>query len=299
MIFSRLARKIRQLADVLNGTDALLKSDPLGRQAALMQAYYRDWLLLNHPRYRDSRCLTPFGYGVYSQTDEDGIIHEILSRLGLSTGTFVEFGVEDGMETNTSALLQAGWCGVWLEANPNHVTSIRRTFAPQLSTGRLKVREAFITAENIETLLAECQVPAEPTLLVIDIDGNDYWVWQAIRNYKPYVVVIEYVAEFGPSIEWVMPYDPQYRMSGTRYFGASLKAYEILGRKKGYRLVGCNFYGTNAFFIHDDLPTDRFLAPFTAEMHWEPARHRFRDSGGWGKDPREFSAVQPLRHQGD
>jgi hypothetical protein len=293
----QVVAKFRQFFAIMNGLQVHLQSDAANRGVELQLQHYRDWLFLNHPRYRDHRALAPFGNRVYSQTDEDGILAEIFARLGVTTGTFIEFGVEDGMETNSTVLMHAGWKGIWLEGSPEYAASIRKTFSVPLADGRLKIRECFITAENIEEVLLAEGAPPEPTLLCVDIDGNDYWVWQAITKLRPQVVVVEYNGDFGPSVDWVMKYDPTHRFAGTRYYGASLKAFERLGTEKGYSLVGCNFHGMNAFFVRNDLLGDKFLAPFTAETHYEPPRHFAKPRSGWGKDAREFSTSQAARVQ--
>jgi hypothetical protein len=113
----------------------------------------------------------------------------------------------------------------------------------------------------------------EIDLLSIDIDYNDYWVWKAVDVANPRVVVIEYNAALRPPMSLVVPYDPTRSWDGSNYFGASLEALVRLGRTKGYRIVGCNFSGANAFFVRDDLCADHFLDPPTAEEHYEPPRY--------------------------
>jgi len=92
--------------------------------------------------------------------------------------------------------------------------------------------------------------------------------------------VIEYNATFRPDTEWIMKYDPNAVWNKTSYFGASLKSLELLGNRKEYSLVGCNFIGLNAFFVRNDLTADKFAAPFTADNHYEPLRyHLWRKAG--------------------
>ena len=138
---------------------------------------------------------------------------------------------------------------------------------------KLTIKQAFITKENIQEIFKESNVPIEFDLLSIDIDGNDYWVWQALNQYRPRVVIIEYNSTIGPSIEWIMKYNSEHSWDKTNYFGASLKALELLGQQKGYKLVGCNLAGINAFFVRDDLVEDKFTSPFTSENHFEPMRN--------------------------
>lgn len=241
-------------------------------------------------RFADPKRLASYGYRVYSQNEEDGILDEIFRRVGATTRTFVEFGVGDGLENNTLYRMLRGWRGAWIEADPKRAAQIGERFARFRRAGVLRCLNAFITAENIEKLFAELQIAEEFDLLSIDIDGNDYWVWQAIEHYLPRVVVIEYNAGFGPSAEWVLDYDPQHAWGGTRNVGASLKSLELLGAEKGYRLVGCNVKGINAFFVRQDLVGEKFLAPFTSETHYEPPRYHLWFSTGHKKDPAELAS---------
>src|SRR6476660_9739248 len=81
-------------------------------------------LLAADPRQSDPRSLNRFEYKAFSQSGEDGILHEIFRRIGLEgAGTFIEIGVGDGLENNTLQLLQMGWRGLWLEADPRRVMS--------------------------------------------------------------------------------------------------------------------------------------------------------------------------------
>src|SRR5580704_16632386 len=231
---------------------------------------------LAKPRHADPKRLLRYGFKVYSQNEEDGIIQEIFNRVGVTNRTFVEFGVETGVESNTTKLLVEGWRGLWIDAMPMHVAAIRTTFAHKFADGTLKVRESFVTTENINALIAEAGIGGEIDLLSIDIDNNDYWVWKAITSINPRVVVIEYNASLRPPMSLVVPYQPERAWDGvSNYFGASLEAFVRLGRSKGYRLVGCSISGVNAFFVRDDIAGDRFFDPATAEELYEPPRYFF------------------------
>jgi len=241
-------------------------------------------------RYADARCLVPFGQKVYAQTDEDGILREIFRRIGLTTRTFVEFGVGNGLENNTLALLFEGWTGLWIEGSAAHVHALEAGFATTLASGRLKARQAMITRENIDALIAADMPHGPIDLLSVDIDGNDYHVFEAIRCIDPRVVVIEYNAKFAPPIEYCMVYDPAHRWQRDDCFGASLSFLEKAFARRGYALVGCNVAGANAFFVRAGLVGDLFDRPFTAEHHYEPARYHL--AGAPSGHPASYRALE-------
>ena len=242
-------------------------------------------------KYQDPRRLARFEYQVYSQNGEDGIIEEIFRRIGVTNKFFVELGVQNGLECNTTNLLVNGWSGYWVEGSRDCVEQLSRTFSELISKGVLRIRNAFIVAENISSLLKSASIEKEFDLLSIDIDGNDYWVWKALADYAPRAVVIEYNAMFRSNVKWVMKYNPDHVWTGTSYFNASLKSLELLGEQKGYKLVACNFTGANAFFVREDLICDKFCSPFTAENHYEPIRYHLQKKDGFRRDFGEFESI--------
>jgi hypothetical protein len=228
---------------------------------------------LAHPRYNDPLRLTRFGYKAYSQNDEDGIIAEIFNRVGVANKSFIEFGVGTGVECNTIWLLMQGWSGLWMEGSEAHCQTLRTTHANWLENNALSLCEAFITAENINSLISQRYFNCEVDLLSIDIDYNDYWAWEAINLVNPRVVVIEYNATWAPPAAITVPYAPDAKWNGSNYFGASLNALANLGNTKGYELVGCCFAGANAFFVRKDLLKGKFFRPGVVAEHYEPARY--------------------------
>ena len=136
---------------------------------------------LAQPRYADPKRLLRYGFKVYSQHDEDGIIQEIFRRIGATKRTFVEFGVETGIECNSVKLLIEGWRGLWIESNAQACKNISSTFDVFLKDRRLTLKQSLATAENINTLIKSGDLDGEIDLLSIDIDFNDYWVWKAIQ----------------------------------------------------------------------------------------------------------------------
>jgi hypothetical protein len=252
----------------------LLESNKMLRAAVELQSERARLELLAQPKYQDPKRLTRHMARVFSQNGEDGIIAEVFRRIGTTNRYFVEFGASDGTENNTVLLLQQGWGGLWIEGDADLVRKANARFRAEVAGRRLTTMEAFITAENIEDLFRKGGVPEEFDLLCIDIDRNDYYVWETITGYRPRIVVIEYNPLFPPTISWVVPYDPKAMWNGTSHTGASLRALEELGAKKGYGLVGCTLEGVNAFFVRNDLLADHFAPPYTALNHYEPARYR-------------------------
>ncbi len=235
--------------------------------------------LMRSAPYNQPRRLEPHGFRSFSQNDEDGILQEIFRRLGGGAGTFVEFGVQNGIENNTRLLLYRGWRGLWIEADAAGCQAIRRVFAQELGAGQLQVAHSFVTRENIAGLIAAARFE-QLDLLSIDIDGNDYWVWEAL-TINPRVVAIEYNAKFRPPTSWVMEYNGAHRWDYSDYQGASLQSLHDLGRRKGYTLVGCCLAGVNAFFVRDDLVSGHFAEPDVAALYNPPRFYvqRFLSSG--------------------
>jgi hypothetical protein len=194
---------------------------------------------------------------VFSQNGEDGVIQAILDRIGTTNRFFVEFGCGDGMECNTAHLRRLGWSGLLMDggaAAANHVSEIRRE---------------FITAENINDLFRKYDVPRQFDLLSIDIDGNDFWVWNRIEH-RPRIVVIEYNASQAPHLRRAIRYAPNFQWTGTDYFGASLLALKTLGELKGYRLVYCERTGVNAFFVCDEALPPGYVPPPLESIYRPP-----------------------------
>ena len=264
---SALSRWLERIVD--RSLARFSASSPLSH--AIRQKFLHD--LRQQERYADPRGLTRFEHQVFSQGGEDGAIREIFRRIGESNRVFVELGVGGGLENNTAFLLAQGWSGVWLEGDRKNCDSIRSGFAGEMRDGRLKLIEAAAAVENIAELLLGSFTAPEFDLLSIDLDRNTYHIWAALDALRPRVAIIEYNALFPSDLVWIAEYDSSKWWNGTSYFGASLKALEILGARMGYALVGCDIAGANAFFVRSDLCGDRFCAPFTSENHYEPVRY--------------------------
>ncbi len=198
------------------------------------------------------------GFQCHSQADEDGILLYLFSLVGTSNRLCVEICAGDGIECNTANLiLHHGWHGLLADGDPRNVqrgaqyyARCKRTYVypPQLV-------HAWVTRDSVNEIISANGFPNDIDLLSLDLDGVDYWIWEALEAV-PRVVVLEYQDILGPERSWTVPYSDDFRYQNypttdgmPNFAGASLAAFVKLGRQKGYRLVGVNRYGYNAFFV--------------------------------------------------
>ncbi|MEO1023877.1 MAG: hypothetical protein AAFW89_15135 [Bacteroidota bacterium] len=223
-----------------------------------------------------------YEFSVYSQNGEDGILLELFDRIHIDNYTLVEFGIGTGKECNSAnLLLHFGWSGLLMDCDETGIQKAKARFDEKhklVESGRLRIKKALIDADNINPLLESENLPNDLDFLSIDIDGNDYWVWKAITCIKPRLIAIEYNGSFGlQSIS--VAYDPTFdrlrKHPSGFYHGASLKAFESLGKSKGYRLIGCDSEGVNAFFLREDIAVET-IPTRTAEECFEPNKKRSR-----------------------
>ena len=232
-------------------------------------------ILAEMNRSKTSLELQDYEFKVFSQWGEDGIIAHLLAHVPITNTIFVEFGVQDYSESNTRFLLRhRNWSGLVLDGSSANIALIRAD--PIYWRHNLKAEAAFITRDNINDLLIGHGISGGIGLLSVDIDGNDYWVWEAITAVAPQLVVAEYNALFGPTAPVSVPYEPSFERTAAHhsnlYWGCSLAALVHLGVQKGYRLVGCNSNGNNAFFVRSDCSGS--LPSLTASQAFRPAKFR-------------------------
>lgn len=227
---------------------------------------------------KESKDLRDYEYKVFSQWGEDGIIQRLINVIPIENRTFIEFGVEDFLESNCRYLLMKdNWSGFVIDGSASNISKLRDAYFYWKHD--LNAIDAFITRDNINELLAKSGFGEHIGLLSIDIDGNDYWVWEAINVVSPAVTVVEYNARFGADRAVTVPYKADFirtkeHYSGI-YFGASLAALCLLGKRKGYSFIGCNSTGVNAFFVREDLKPIEMLE-LTPQQGFVQAK--FRDS---------------------
>ena len=195
-------------------------------------------------------------FKVYSQSGEDGIIQFLVSKVPVSNRRFIEFGVENYVESNTRFLaLNNYWSGLVIDGDSANIEFVKSD--PIYWRCNIKAECSFITKDNINDLFRRNGITGDIGLLSIDIDGNDYWVWEAIDCVNPCIIVAEYNSMFGPDRKVTVPYNPAFARSAAHYtkifYGASIAALTHLANKRGYRLVSSNRSGNNLFFVRKDL----------------------------------------------
>jgi hypothetical protein len=222
-------------------------------------------LLMHHYRTLARQGVRPLptfrevGFRRYSEFDEDGILLYIFSLLPPETRRCVEICAGDGRQCNTANLIvNHGWWGVLFDGDERLVNIGKAFYARHPDTRLCPPRfvHAWITAENVNDLLRGARVSGEIDLLSLDMDGMDYWVWRALEEARPRVVVCEVNNLIPADRALTTPYAPDFRAAGPDHRGASLAAMSKLADAKGYRLVGVHRYGFNAFFVRRGLAED-------------------------------------------
>ena len=243
IIFSKLYKKIR----------LLFKADPYSEKIIMANGVL---LSRSNAQFKQINNLGDLEFSIFSQWGEDGIIDWLVENNPGIPQTFIEFGVEDYTESNTRFLLQSrNWSGLVIDGSEENILNIQKQGI--YWRHNLTAKHAFIDCENINSLINESGYQGEIGLLSIDIDGNDYWVWDSINSISPAIVVCEYNALFGDIYSFTTPYRPDFHRTSAHhsnlYFGASIQAMISLGKQKGYTFIGTNSTGVNAFFIRNDL----------------------------------------------
>ena len=247
-----LKKKIQNfigLTDIRNKNELILKN--LG--------------LLHNKLNKDKKFdnIQDYEFQIFSQFGDDGIIRYLIDNIKITKNKFIEFGVENYEEANTKFLLESfNWEGLIIDSNNNYVSDIKKK--NYYWRYNLNVANEFISKENINSIINDNNFSGEIGILSIDIDGNDYWIWEEINDVNPSIVVIEYNALFGDELSVTIPYNKNFSRNNNQkdniYYGASLNALFKLGNKKNYSLICTNSNGNNAYFLRNDLiPVDHYL----------------------------------------
>ena len=203
--------------------------------------------------------LWQYEFKVFSQWGEDGIVQFLVNNLEISSRTFIEFGVEDFSESNCRFLMTKDhWSGYVIDGSPANIQRLRSSYFFWQSI--LNCKASFITRENVAGLLNDSGFDKELGILSVDIDGVDYHVLEALADWRPAILIVEYNDAFGWDRPVSVPYDPTFvriqKHSSNQYWGGNLPAFCHLAENREYALVGINGVGSNAFFVRRDLLND-------------------------------------------
>lgn len=213
------------------------------------------------------RGLNRFSRSVTSQYGEDGILAHALAGIGTECdGWCVEFGAWDGKHlSNTFQLIEhRGYSAVLIEGDGHKFGDLKASFSTRPDVIPLNRWVGFDGAESLDAILASTPIPANFDVLSIDIDGNDYHVWEAVVDYRPKIVVIEFNPSIPTAVEFVQPREREIAQ------GSSLLSIDQLARRKGYQLVATT--PVNAIFV-----ADKYFPRFGVEDN-SPAALRMDDS---------------------
>jgi hypothetical protein len=239
----------------------------LDQVTSVLQTQQLSLALQYQEMVQDGRSLPSLNdveFGVYSEAGEDGILWFLFSVLGTTNKTVVEMCVGDGINSNSANLIvNHGWLGYLFDGNPERIEAAARFYGsmPQTRGWPPVLRHGWIEPSGVNELLAAAGVPSTTDLLSLDMDGVDYWVLEALTTVEPRVLVVEFNNLWDPAEAVTIPNVPGFRAEynspfGADYSGASLGAFVKLCGRKGYRLVGAQRYGYNAFFVKNGLGED-------------------------------------------
>jgi len=228
------------------------------------------------PRFKD------FELKCYSQNTEDGILLALFWLIGTKSKKILEICSGVGWENNAANLIiNFGCTGVLIDGNPSNVNRGNSFYLTHPSTKNNPpvFLKRFLTAENLNSAVFEGGLSGEIDLLSIDIDGMDYWIWDALEIVNPRVVVVEIQEIWDWSLYLTRPYRADHISYSIPEMGASINAFIYLARQRGYHLIGCIELGFNAFFIRNDVAPHLFgdeYDPKNCFSHWTPSWRAYR-----------------------
>lgn len=241
-------------------------------------------LLSNQQNSNLSLPFNSYEFKIFSQFGDDGLIQYLIKKIKIENHIFIEFGVENYLESNTRFLMMKdNWRGFVMDGSELAMNHLRSQ--PWFWRYQLTNKAVFITKENINELLSETEF-SNIGLFHIDLDGNDFHILKEINFNKlnPSILILEYNSVFGSERSISIPYRPDFQRNKAHfsniYYGASLPALSQLASKKGYSLVGCNSAGNNAYFVRKDLVQDNLMVKSVSEAFVDSKFRESRDSEG-------------------
>ena len=272
-IVKRLRKKFRDLLD----SNSLVEME---RQKLLMGK-----ILSNQIKNKEfqSRSLKDVEFSIFSQFGDDGIIQWLTQNLEIPNKTFIEFGVEDFSESNSRFLMMNdNWSGFVMDGSELNIKNLKSSY--YYWKYELASKAVFINKDNINDLIQEQEFNREVGLLHIDIDGNDYYIWDEINVIEPIIVIVEFNGIFGKDRSLSVIYDKDFIRNNSHYsfllFGSSIKSLYQLAEDKGYSFIGCNSGGNNAYFVRNDKLNDVVKSATLEQGYVESKYRESRDKNG-------------------
>lgn len=192
---------------------------------------------------------------IFTTAGEDGILLNIFTKTGWGSKTFIDIGSNDCINSNCANLaFHHGWKGLFIDGNKQVLERgrhIYKRFFKEHGT-RFSFFHAIVTPDNINEII-KTQLPDNSVdLLSIDLDGNDYFIWEQLSAVQPRVVMVEVQVEKGFT-KFVPGYNNAFELyEDNTPKGASPLSMKILAEKKGYTLVASNKGCYNLFFVRND-----------------------------------------------
>lgn len=255
---SSLIEEVKGGQEMLPKIISAQRNDAKWRSIFRMQlgALVRGQYIARRPELTQGAGIRARRFRLRSQHEEDGLILALLDEVGIGPRRFIEIG--SGGSGGNSAVLayDLGWSGLMIEASKRGASVARELFRHNAG---VVVLQKFASADNINSLIKQAGFVGEVDLLSLDVDSIDYWLFDALdveKIVQPRLIVAEYNAHFGPERRVTLPNTPKPEDAPKPYFGASLAALTAVAERKGYRLVLCEDYGVNAFFLRNDLAPD-------------------------------------------
>jgi hypothetical protein len=234
-------------------------------------------------------------FSALSQNGEDGILDVLLSQLKQPNRYFIEIGASNGIENNTAYLAIAKkFSGLMVEGDSKLAKQCESITSYLCPPQFVNCTCMFVTPENVQKL-KHIASHLNPDIFSLDIDGNDYYVAEAILSagFAPKIIVVEYNSAFGPNNSLTIQYKEDFNWmkdSGGLYYGVAVSAWKRLFSQFGYKFVTVDSNGINAFFVNPDSFNDGFLENIRG-LHFAENVYQFiRFKGKWEKQFREIES---------
>ena len=270
---ARKSRFINFLKELLINNNK--KIDLASIQGQIQKSIESQWLYMIKNNVKIFDKIQDAGFRCYSQFEEDGIILYLLSCVGKKTRSVVEICSGSGSECmSANLIINHGYKGFLFDGDEKNINAATSFFKSQKDCLLFEptIKKIWITKNNINDILIDAGVEGEVDVLSLDIDGNDYHIWEAISVINPRICVFETHNIIPSNLAITIPYqDDFYAMDKNEieieFRSASLLAMVKLSKKKGYTMVGSHKHGFNVFFVRKDLLNNLIPRPTIEEIH--------------------------------